>query len=230
MVTVGLELQGIDIHAMAELAAAADAAGLTGVWAPELYDRSATIGAAAMIGATERIGVGTSIADRRRAQPADARRRGPGPRRSVARPVRARARQRDPPDDLRLARPGSVGARGPDGGTGHARAPAVADARGTDRPRGPLLPAAVPADRGRGATRASDPDLHRRRQPPDDRDRRARRRRTARPCPVHDRLHRRRRAAGDSPRCAAHGSLAHRRHDRQPRARRGLRRRRAGPA
>jgi probable F420-dependent oxidoreductase len=62
MLTVGLELQGIDIHAMAEVAAAADAAGLEAAWAPELYDRSATIGAAAMIGATERIGVGTSIA------------------------------------------------------------------------------------------------------------------------------------------------------------------------
>jgi probable F420-dependent oxidoreductase len=62
MVTVGLELQGIDIHGMAEVAAAADAAGLVAAWAPELYDRSATIGAAAMIGATERIGVGTSIA------------------------------------------------------------------------------------------------------------------------------------------------------------------------
>jgi len=62
MLTVGLEPQGIDIRTMAELAAAADAAGLAGVWAPELYDRSATISAAAMIGATERIGVGTSIA------------------------------------------------------------------------------------------------------------------------------------------------------------------------
>jgi probable F420-dependent oxidoreductase len=62
MLTVGLEPQGIDVRTMAELAAAADAAGLAGVWAPELYDRSATISAAAMIGATERIGVGTSIA------------------------------------------------------------------------------------------------------------------------------------------------------------------------
>jgi probable F420-dependent oxidoreductase len=62
MLTVGLELQGVDIQTMAELAAAADAAGLPAVWAPELYDRSATISAAAMIGATERIGVGTSVA------------------------------------------------------------------------------------------------------------------------------------------------------------------------
>jgi probable F420-dependent oxidoreductase len=62
MLTVGLEPQGIDVHTMAELASTADRAGLTAVWAPELYDRSATITAAAMIGATERIGVGTSIA------------------------------------------------------------------------------------------------------------------------------------------------------------------------
>jgi probable F420-dependent oxidoreductase len=62
MLTVGLEPQGVDMRTMAELAGAADAAGLAGVWAPELYDRSATISAAAMIGTTERIGVGTSIA------------------------------------------------------------------------------------------------------------------------------------------------------------------------
>jgi probable F420-dependent oxidoreductase len=62
MLTVGLELQGVDIRTMAELATAADAAGLPAVWAPELYDRSATISAAAMIGATERIGIGTSVA------------------------------------------------------------------------------------------------------------------------------------------------------------------------
>jgi probable F420-dependent oxidoreductase len=62
MLTVGLEPQGVDMQTMAALASAADAAGLAGVWAPELYDRSATISAAAMIGATKRIGVGTSIA------------------------------------------------------------------------------------------------------------------------------------------------------------------------
>lgn len=62
MPTVGIEPQGVDVRTMAELAAAADAAGLAAVWAPELYDRSATIGAAAMIAATDGIGVGTSIA------------------------------------------------------------------------------------------------------------------------------------------------------------------------
>jgi probable F420-dependent oxidoreductase len=62
MLTVGIEPQGIPIAAMAEVAAAADEAGLEGVWAPELYDRSATITVAAMIERTRRIGVGTSIA------------------------------------------------------------------------------------------------------------------------------------------------------------------------
>ena len=60
--TVGIETQGIDIGAMGAIAAAADTAGLAGVWAPELYDRSATISAAAMIDRTSRITVGTSIA------------------------------------------------------------------------------------------------------------------------------------------------------------------------
>lgn len=60
--TVGIETQGIGVRAMGELAAAADAAGLAGVWAPELYDRSATIAVAEMINRTRRIVVGTAIA------------------------------------------------------------------------------------------------------------------------------------------------------------------------
>jgi probable F420-dependent oxidoreductase len=60
--TVGIETQGIGVRAMGEMAAAADEAGLEGVWAPELYDRSATIAVAEMINRTRRIGVGTAIA------------------------------------------------------------------------------------------------------------------------------------------------------------------------
>lgn len=60
--TVGIETQGIGVRAMGDLAAAADEAGLDGVWAPELYDRSATITAAEMINRTARIDVGTAIA------------------------------------------------------------------------------------------------------------------------------------------------------------------------
>jgi probable F420-dependent oxidoreductase len=60
--TVGIETQGIGIREMGEVAAAADAAGLAGAWAPELYHRSATITVAEMINRTERVRVGTSIA------------------------------------------------------------------------------------------------------------------------------------------------------------------------
>jgi probable F420-dependent oxidoreductase len=60
--TVGIEAQGIGIKGMGDLAAAADAAGLAGAWAPELYHRSATISAAEMIHRSERIRVGTAIA------------------------------------------------------------------------------------------------------------------------------------------------------------------------
>jgi len=60
--TVGIETQGLDVRTMGALAAAADEAGLDGVWAPELYNRSATISAAEMINRTRRIEVGTAIA------------------------------------------------------------------------------------------------------------------------------------------------------------------------
>lgn len=60
--TVGIELQGTSVRAMGEVAAAADAAGLDGAWAPELYDRSATITVAELAARTERCTVGTAIA------------------------------------------------------------------------------------------------------------------------------------------------------------------------
>lgn len=60
--TIGIEVQGAGLRAMGEVAAAADAAGLDGVWAPELYDRSATITATELANRTRRCTVGTAIA------------------------------------------------------------------------------------------------------------------------------------------------------------------------
>jgi probable F420-dependent oxidoreductase len=60
--TIGVEAQGIGVRAMGELAAAADAAGFDAVWAPELYDRSATISASEMARCSRRCSVGTAIA------------------------------------------------------------------------------------------------------------------------------------------------------------------------
>jgi probable F420-dependent oxidoreductase len=60
--TVGIEAQGLGVREIGEIAAAADQAGLACAWAPELYDRSATIAAAEMINRTSRITVGTGIA------------------------------------------------------------------------------------------------------------------------------------------------------------------------
>jgi probable F420-dependent oxidoreductase len=62
MPSVGIEVQGAPVRAMGDIAAAADAAGLDSVWAPELYNRSATIAVAEMANRTERILVGTGIA------------------------------------------------------------------------------------------------------------------------------------------------------------------------
>jgi probable F420-dependent oxidoreductase len=59
---IGIEVQGASVREMGEIAAAADAAGLDSVWAPELYNRSATIPVAEMANRTERILVGTGIA------------------------------------------------------------------------------------------------------------------------------------------------------------------------
>lgn len=60
--TIGLETQGTSVRSMGELAAAADRAGLDAVWAPELYNRSATITLGEMAGRTTACRVGTAIA------------------------------------------------------------------------------------------------------------------------------------------------------------------------
>lgn len=60
--TVGIESQGTSVRAMGRIAAAADRAGLAAAWAPELYDRSATIAVAEMAARTTRCTVGTAIA------------------------------------------------------------------------------------------------------------------------------------------------------------------------
>ncbi len=101
---------------MTQAAADADRAGFDAVWTSELYNRSATITVASLALATTSCAVGTGHPLRRRAQPADARRRGARPRRALARALRARHRERHPPDDLRLARPRRRGAGDADGG------------------------------------------------------------------------------------------------------------------
>jgi probable F420-dependent oxidoreductase len=58
----GIEVQGASVRAMGEIAAAADEAGLDAAWAPELYNRSATIAVAEMAARTSRCTVGTAIA------------------------------------------------------------------------------------------------------------------------------------------------------------------------
>jgi probable F420-dependent oxidoreductase len=60
--TFGIEVQGASVRAMGEIAAAADEGGLDGAWAPELYNRSATIAVAEMARRTSRCTVGTAIA------------------------------------------------------------------------------------------------------------------------------------------------------------------------
>jgi probable F420-dependent oxidoreductase len=60
--TVGIESQGTSVRAMGALAADAEGAGLAAAWAPELYNRSATISVAEMATRTERCTVGTAIA------------------------------------------------------------------------------------------------------------------------------------------------------------------------
>ncbi len=60
--TIGIESQGTSVRAMGELAALADAAGLDAAWAPELYNRSATISVAEMCNRTSRCTVGSAIA------------------------------------------------------------------------------------------------------------------------------------------------------------------------
>jgi probable F420-dependent oxidoreductase len=60
--TFGIESQGTSVRAMGELAARADRAGLAAAWAPELYNRSATISVAEMANRTTHCTVGTAIA------------------------------------------------------------------------------------------------------------------------------------------------------------------------
>jgi probable F420-dependent oxidoreductase len=60
--TYGIEVQGASVRAMGAIAAAADEAGLDGAWAPELYNRSATIAVSEMARRTSRCTVGTAIA------------------------------------------------------------------------------------------------------------------------------------------------------------------------
>jgi probable F420-dependent oxidoreductase len=60
--TFGIESQGTSVRAMGDLAAAAERAGLDAAWAPELYDRSATISVAEMAHRTACCRVGTAIA------------------------------------------------------------------------------------------------------------------------------------------------------------------------
>jgi probable F420-dependent oxidoreductase len=60
--TFGIEVQGASVRAMGEIAAAADEGGLDAAWAPELYNRSATIAVAEMAARTSRCTVGTAIA------------------------------------------------------------------------------------------------------------------------------------------------------------------------
>jgi probable F420-dependent oxidoreductase len=60
--TFGIEVQGASVRAMGAIAAAADEGGLDGAWAPELYNRSATIAVAEMAARTSRCTVGTAIA------------------------------------------------------------------------------------------------------------------------------------------------------------------------
>lgn len=60
--TIGIESQGTSVRAMGALAALADESGLDAAWAPELYNRSATISVAEMCNRTSRCTVGSAIA------------------------------------------------------------------------------------------------------------------------------------------------------------------------
>lgn len=60
--TLGIESQGTSVRAMGALAELADRAGMDAAWAPELYNRSATISAAEMAARTHRCRIGTAIA------------------------------------------------------------------------------------------------------------------------------------------------------------------------
>jgi probable F420-dependent oxidoreductase len=60
--TIGIESQGTSVRAMGEIAAAADRAGLDAAWAPELYNRSATVTLGEMAARTSRCTIGSAIA------------------------------------------------------------------------------------------------------------------------------------------------------------------------
>lgn len=60
--TLGIESQGTSVRAMGEMAAAADRAGFDAAWAPELYNRSATVTLGEMAARTTRCTVGSAIA------------------------------------------------------------------------------------------------------------------------------------------------------------------------
>lgn len=60
--TLGIESQGTSVRAMGEIAAAADRAGFDAAWAPELYNRSATVTLGEMAARTTRCTVGSAIA------------------------------------------------------------------------------------------------------------------------------------------------------------------------
>ena len=60
--TIGIESQGTSVRAMGAIAAAADRAGLDAAWAPELYNRSATVTLAEMAARTARCTIGSAIA------------------------------------------------------------------------------------------------------------------------------------------------------------------------
>lgn len=60
--TIGIESQGTSVRAMGAIAAAADRAGFDAAWAPELYNRSATVTLAEMAARTDRCTIGSAIA------------------------------------------------------------------------------------------------------------------------------------------------------------------------
>src|SRR5919198_4967881 len=59
---IGLVLSGGGVHDLAASASLSEDAGFESVWATEFYDRSATVGLAAMASATRTIGLGSAIA------------------------------------------------------------------------------------------------------------------------------------------------------------------------
>src|SRR5438094_587302 len=144
---LGVVVSGGGAHDAAAAAQAAERAGLDSVWATEFYDRSATIGLAAMANATESIALGSAIMYAFGRTPlvlaAEARDLDElcGGRLTLG------ARHRHAADAAGLAWARRRASRQPDGGARAAHPPRMAPARGTDRLRGTLLPPARLADR-----------------------------------------------------------------------------------